>query len=99
MACYEILEEYVESQRSAIDQGTAVVVEVRDTSTFERLVVKALIGPPEQPLDGGDQLILKNLAENVSSDAWTIKVLEELDVEAVAIKPQSHFRKDAGDHA
>jgi hypothetical protein len=95
MACYEILEEYVESQRPAIDQGTPVTVEIRDTATFERLVVRALIGPPERPLAGGDQLILKNLAENVSSDAWTISLLEELDVEAVAITPQSSYRKNA----
>lgn len=95
MASYEILEEYVESQRPAIDQGAAVTVEIRDTATFERLVVKAVIGPPGRPVEGGDQLILKNLAENVSSDAWTIGILEELDIEAVSITPQSSFRKNA----
>jgi hypothetical protein len=95
MASYEILEEYVQSQRPAIDQAEAVTVEIRDTATFERLVVRAVLGPPERPLQGGDRLILKNLAENVSSDAWTIRIVEELDVEAVAITPQSSFRKNA----
>jgi hypothetical protein len=97
MSSYEILEEYVESQRAAIDMGTPVTVEVRDTDSFERLVVKALLGPPERPIPGADRLILKNLAENVSSDAWTIKILEELDVEAVSIKPQSQFRKSSSE--
>lgn len=97
MSSYEILEEYVESQKAAIDSGAPIIVEVRDTATFERLVVKAIVGPPGQPVAGGTQLILKNLAENVSSDAWTIKILEELDVETVAITPQSSFRKNAPD--
>lgn len=97
MARYEILEEYVEAQRGDIESGQPVVVEVRDTDTFERLVVKALIGPPARPIPGGDQLALMNLAENVSSDAWTIQVLEELDAETVPIRPQSAFRKSAPD--
>ena len=97
MARYEILEEYVEAQRGDIEAGQPVVVEVRDTDTFERLVVKALIGPPTRPVPGGDQLALMNLAENVSSDAWTIQVLEELDAETVPIRPQSAFRKSAPD--
>ena len=99
MTCYEILEEYIESPRQEIDRGNPVVVEVRDVNTFERLVVKALIGSPAQPLDGGDGLVLKNLAENVVSDQWTIKVLEELDTESVSIQPQSAFRKQAPDGA
>jgi hypothetical protein len=97
MPTYEILEEYVESQRSAIDQGEPITVEVRDTATVERLVVKAVVGPPGRPVEGGTQLILKNLAENISSSEWTIRILEELDVEAVAITPQSSFRKNAPD--
>lgn len=97
MARYEILEEYVEAQRGDIEAGQPVVVEVRDTDTFERLVVKALIGPPTRPVSGGAQLVLMNLAENVSADTWTIQVLEELDAETVPIRPQSAFRKSAPD--
>lgn len=99
MTCYEILEEYIESQRPDIERGNPIVIEIRDINTFERLVVKALIGVPGQPLDGGDSLILKNLAENVVSDQWTIKVLEELDTESVSVQPQSSFRKQAPDGA
>jgi transcriptional regulator with XRE-family HTH domain len=96
MAVYEILEEYVHGQRADIDQGNPVIVEVRDRDTFERLVVKAKIAPPGADLEGGEQLVLRDLAENVSADDWKIVVLEELDPESVDIKPVSDFRKDAG---
>ncbi len=96
MTVYEILEEYVHGQRADIDQGNPVTVEVRDRDNYERLVVKAKIAPPGTGLEGGEQLILRDLAENVSADDWKIVVLEELDPESVDIKPVSDFRKDAG---
>lgn len=96
MAVYEILEEYVHGQRGDIDQGKPITVEVRDLDTFERLVVKAQIAPPGADLEGGEKLILRDLAENVSADDWKIVVLEELDPESVDIKPVSDFRRDAG---
>lgn len=95
MAVYEILEEYVHAKKNDIDQGKPVIVEVRDTDTFERLLVKAEIAPPGQTLEGGDQLVLRDLAENVAADDWSIKVLEELDPEAVDIRPESDFRKNS----
>jgi hypothetical protein len=94
---FEVLEEYIHAQRADIDQGKAVVLEVRNTDTFERLVVRALVAPPGQNIEGSEQLHLMNLAENVASDEWRIKVLEELDPEAVEIKPVSDFRKSAPD--
>lgn len=92
---FEVLEEYVHSQRGDIDQGKPVVLEVRNTETFERLVVRAMVAPPGQTLEGGVQLALMNLAENVSSDQWQIRVLEELDPEAVKIAPVSDYRRNA----
>ncbi len=96
MAIYEILQEYLEAQQGDIEQGKPVIVEVRDKDTFERLVVRALIAPPGKELDGGDQLVLRDLAENVAADDWAIKIVEELDPESVEIRPQSDFRKGAG---
>lgn len=96
MAVYEILQEYVEAQQGEIEKGSPVVVEVRNTDTFERLVVRAMIAPPGQALDDGDQLVLRDLAENVAADDWAIKIIEELDPESVEIRPQSDFRKGAG---
>ncbi len=94
---FEVLEEYVHSQRAEIDQGKPVVLEVRNTDTFERLVVRALVAPPGRTLGHGTPLALMNLAENVSSDEWQIEVLEELDPEAVEIRPISDYRKSAPD--
>jgi hypothetical protein len=96
MTVFEVLDEYVYSKRGEIDNGNDVVVEVRDTDTFERLVVRAKIAPPGRSMPGGNPLVLRNLAENVAEDGWTIQIIEELDPESVEIKPQSAYRKDAG---
>jgi hypothetical protein len=96
MSTYEILEEYVLTQQAAIDRGEPIIVEVRDTDTFERLVVRAQIVPPGRDLAGGDELVLRNLAENVAARGWKIRVLDELDAESVQSVAVSAFRKDAG---
>lgn len=93
MAVYEILEEYVAAKKADIAAGRPVIVEVRDTDTFERLVVKALVAPPGGALDGADALVLRDLAENVAAAGWQIKVLEEVDPESADIRPQSDYRK------
>ena len=96
MSTYEILEEYVLSQQPAIDRGEPVVVEVRDTDSFERRVVRARIVPPGARARGWHELVLRNLAESVAARGWKIRVLEELDAEGVQSVPVSAFRKDAG---
>lgn len=99
MTTYEILEEYVHSQRAAIDQGNSVVVEVRDIETFERLTVKARIFPPKSGEEGADTLVLRDLAENIAANDWSISILEEVDSETADIRPQSDYRKSAPDGA
>jgi hypothetical protein len=99
MAVFEILDEYVYSKKHDIDLGNPVTVEVRDTDTFERLVVKAHIVPPGKDLENADDLVLRNLAENVAEEGWKIRVIEELDPEKVKIEPESTFRKDANPNA
>ncbi len=96
MAVYEILHEYLQAHQADNEQGNPVIVEVRDRDTCERWVVRAMIAPPGQELDGGDQLVLRDLAENVAADDWAIKIIEELDPDSVDIRPQSDFRKGAG---
>lgn len=96
MRVYEILEEYVLSQQHAIDRGESVIVELRDTDTFERRVVRAQIVPPARDLPDSCELVLRNLAESVSARGWKIRVLEELDAEGVQSVPVSAYRKDAG---
>lgn len=99
MTVFEILDEYVQSKKADIDSGNSVTVEVRDTDTYERLVVRAYIVPPGKELEGADDLVLRNLAENIAAEGWKIRVIEELDPEKVDIKPESDFRKDAGPNA
>jgi len=97
MSSYEVLEEYVNSKMNAIDAGSEIILEVRDTDTFERLTVKAVIAKPGQQLEGGSELVLRNLAENIAGEGWQIRIIEELDPEEVNIKPESDFRRNAPD--
>ncbi len=99
MSVYEVLEEYVHSKMDEINAGSEVIVEVRDTDTFERLTVKAVIAQPEQKLEDADELVLRNLAENIAAKGWQIKIIEELDPEDVNITPESDFRRNAPDGA
>lgn len=99
MSVYEVLEEYVHSKMDEINAGSEVIVEVRDTDTFERLTVKAVIAQPEQKLEDADELVLRNLAENIAAKGWQIKIIEELDPENVNITPESDFRRNAPDGA
>jgi hypothetical protein len=99
MSVYEVLEEYVHSKMNEINAGSEVIVEVRDTDTFERLTVKAVIAQPEQKLEDADELVLRNLAENIAAKGWQIKIIEELDPEDVDITPESDFRRNAPDGA
>lgn len=99
MARYEILEEYVSSNRAAIDSGQIVTVEVRNMDTFERLIVKAKIFAPENRGEAADQLILHNLAENVEADDWGIEVVEELDPDNIQSVAKSDYRRNAPDGA
>ena len=99
MEKYEILEEYVESNRAAIDSVQIVTVEVRNASTFERLVVKAKIFTAQTKPASADQLILHNLAENVEADDWGIEVIEEIDPDDIQSVPTSDYRRNAPDGA
>ena len=62
MTVFEILDEYVHAKKNDIDLGNPVIVEVRDTDTFERLIVKAHIVPPGGELEGGHELVLRTPA-------------------------------------
>ncbi len=57
--------------------------------------MKAYIVPLGKELEGSDDLVPRNLAENVAAEWWNIGVIEELDPEEVDIKSESDFRKDA----
>ena len=43
--------------------------------------------------------VLRDLAENVAADDWSISILEEVDPETADIRPQSDYRKSAPDGA
>lgn len=78
---YEAYIGYVAEHDAEAESGEPVVLELRDLDTFERLVVRAVIAKPGTPLDGGDALWIVDWVEARQPNAWSIKVLEELDEE------------------
>ena len=76
------LTEEDQTVKAEIQKGEAVVVEVRDLDTFERLVVRAMVAEPGTALEGGDELWVLDWVEERQEAPWSIKVLEELDEDA-----------------
>ncbi len=70
--------------RREVTEGEPFVVEVRDLDTFERLVVRALVAQPGTELDDGEDLFVLDWIENRQEEAWSIRILEELDEEEAA---------------
>ncbi len=68
--------------KEAIRAGEALVLEVRDLDTFERLVVKAVVGEPGAPVEGGDELWVLDYVESRQERPWSVRIIEELDDEA-----------------
>jgi hypothetical protein len=69
--------------RDEVKNGEPFVLEVRDTDTFERLVVKAIVADSPDTIQGGDELWVLDWIENRNETPWSIKVLEELSEEDV----------------
>jgi|GEM_PF-1508845 len=65
--------------RSEVKNGDPFVLEVRDTNTFERLVVRAVVADTEDSIDGGDALWVLDWIENKMESPWSIRIIEEID--------------------
>lgn len=80
---------YVAEKDEEIAAGSSFVIEVRDLDTYGRMIVRAVVAKPGQPLEGGDKLWILDWVEARQEEPWSILVEEELDEEAVAA-----FRSD-----
>ena len=70
--------------RKEVTEGEPFIVEVRDLDTFERLVVRAVVAQPGTELDDGEDLFVLDWIETRQEEAWSIRILEELDEEEAA---------------
>jgi hypothetical protein len=92
---------YLDDKDEAISAGESIVIEVRDMDTYERKVVRAMIGKPGDSLDESDDLWVLDWVEARQEEPWRIRVLEELDEDDEAavrsdISPED-LRKPAED--
>lgn len=64
-----------------ISNGSSILASpmAKGWQTDERLVVRALVGEPGSPVEGGDELWVLDWVEARMEQPWSIKVLEELD--------------------
>jgi hypothetical protein len=70
---------YVADRDAEIEAGEAVVIEVRDLDTYERLIVRAVVGKPGAALEGADDLWILDWIEARQKEPWRIRVVEELE--------------------
>jgi len=78
---YEAYIGYVAEKEADIEVQTPIVLEVRDVETYERKVVKALVGKPGSELVDADNLWILDWVEARQELPWRIVILEELDEE------------------
>lgn len=77
------LKDDAQDTRPEITNGEPLVVEVRDLDTFERLVVRALVAEPPGQIENGDELWVLDWVEKKLEAPWSIRVLEELEDDAL----------------
>ena len=84
---YEVYIGYVtdasQRTRREVADGEPVVMEIRDLDTFERLIVRALVAEPPERVEMGDELWVLDWVENRQPVPWSIRILEELDDDAI----------------
>ncbi len=74
---YEISEKYIQAQKEEIEKGNPVIVEVRDLSTIERKIMRAIIKPEKE--EGFENLWIRTSDELILQEPWYIKPIEEVD--------------------
>ena len=68
--------------RGEIESGEPFILEVRDTDTFERLVVRAVVAMQANAIEDGEALWVLDWIESRMESPWSIRVLEEVDEDA-----------------
>jgi hypothetical protein len=90
---------YVAERDDEMAAGMPFIIEVRDLDTYERMIVRAVVARPGQPLEGSDKLWIVDWVEARQEDPWSIRVEEELDEEAVAAFRSDISREDLSSQA
>lgn len=90
---YEVYIGYLDGKEDEIDVGNPILVELRDLSTFERKVVRAVVAQSPETLQDGDKLWVMDWVEKRQPEPWWIKIVEEMDEDVDVI----HSRSDIED--
>ena len=79
---YEVYKMYLEDYAEEIERGEGIILEVRDLSEFMRKVVKAKVSKDPSKLPDDEKLWVRDLNDEIISEVWSIKILEELPDDA-----------------
>ena len=82
---YEISINTLEAKQKQIDEGSEIIIDVTDCSTWELKVVKARVAKSLESLPQAQQLWIRgrDRESRVLPEPWAIHVLEELDEDEV----------------
>ena len=85
---YEIYEVYLQGHDKDIDDGNPFEMEIKDRSTFARMVVKAKVARSKEALPSGQELWIRSYdRDEVIEDPWAIEIVEELDDDHIVPRP------------
>lgn len=82
---YEISINTLEAKQKQIDEGSEIIIDVTDCSTWELKVVKARVTKSLESLPQAQRLWIRgrDRESKVLPEPWAIQVLEELDEDEV----------------
>ena len=87
-AGYEIYEVYLQGHDKDIDGGNPFEMEIKDRSTFARMVVKAKVARSKDALPSGQELWIRSYdRDEVKEAPWCIEIIEELDDDHIVPRP------------
>lgn len=82
---YEISINTLEAKQKQIDEGSEIIIDVTDCSTWELKVVKARVSKSLESLPQEQQLWIRgrDRESRVLPTPWAIQIIEELDEDEV----------------
>lgn len=87
---YEVYELYLRPYQEEIKNATPFALEIRSTSDYRRLVVRARVARSKEQLTNPEPLwVREEKWEQIQGEPLWIEILEELDEDTVLERPEA----------
>jgi len=92
---FEVFHTLLEANKERIENGEALLLEVTNLDSLEKLPVKALVSEKPEDSGGWEDLWIRDKEDKIVPQRWKIRVLEELDADKVSIHRPGFEKEEA----